>query len=260
MDKEVARQTIRLYAKELKTPTFNNYETVINHLGKEDGYKEFLIRMMKSETESREIKRKERRVRQARFPFLKTFDELDLERFENTDSSKLRQLASCDFIDRRENIVLIGNPGTGKTHLSIALGIKACQRGYKVRFITASDLVYQMMEARDEKQLTKLTSSLMKADLLIIDELSYMTLDKYQSELLFKIISDRNERKSTIITTNLAFSDWETIFGDKMMVSAMVGRLMFKSHAIDANSTRPYRDDYSGITADDTHSLSDQIS
>jgi DNA replication protein DnaC len=248
MDKEIAHQTIKLYAKELKLPSFNNYETVINRLDNDEGYADFLVKMMKNEKDSRDEKGRKNRIRKAKFPYIKTFDELELDRFENVDPAKIRELASCDFIDRKENVVLIGNPRTGKTHLSIAIGIKACQKGYKVRFITAHDLVYQMIEAKSEKQLTSLTKALMKVDLLIIDELSYLTLDKQQSSLLFKIISDRSERRSTIITSNLAFSEWETIFGDKMLVSAIAGRMMFHSCAINANSSRPYTDDYFGVS------------
>lgn len=247
MDKEIARQTIKLYAKELKLPSFAKYEEVINKLDNDEGYVEFLVKLMKNEKDSREEKGRNNRIKNAKFPYLKTFDELELDRFENVDPAKLRELATCKFIDQKENVVLIGNPRTGKTHLSIALGIKACQKGYKVRFITAHDLVYQMGEAKSKKHLNTMTNSFSKVDLLIIDELSYLTLDKQQSSFIFKIISDRSERKSTIITSNLAFSDWELIFGDKMLVSAIAGRMMFHSCAINANSSRPYADDHFGI-------------
>ncbi len=137
-----------------------------------------------------------------------------------------------------------GNPGTGKTHLSIALGIKACNLGMKVRFYTAANLANSLIEAQDNKSLIKLERQLDKADLLIIDELSYLTFNLHQSELLFKVISDRSERQSVIVSTNLKFSEWTTMFENKTMVAAMVGRLTFMSHVLNMNSTNPYRDEH----------------
>ncbi len=249
MEKAISRETIKYYAKELKLPTFNNYESVVEGLGPNDGYAEFLAKVMRIEKESRDEKGRENRIRSAGFPLRKSFDELDLSRFENEEPARIRELGSCGFVSARENIVMFGNPGTGKTHLAIALGIRACQKGFRVRFFTAADLLTQMDEARTEKKLARFTSSLQKVDLVIIDELSYMTLDRYKSELFFKVISDRSERKSTIITTNVSFSDWETIFGDKMMVNAIVGRLMFKSHAVNTNCANPYREEFAGATS-----------
>lgn len=135
----------------------------------------------------------------------------------------LNELATCDFIKKRKNIVMIGNPGTGKTHLSIALGIKACNLGMKVKFYTAANLANSLIEAQDNRSLMKLERQLDKAELLIIDELSYLTFNLHQSELLFKIISDRAERQSVIVSTNLKFSEWTTMFENKTMVAALVG-------------------------------------
>ena len=141
----------------------------------------------------------------------------------------------------------IGNPGTGKTHLSIALGINACNLGMKVKFYTTANLANSLIEAQDNRSLMKLERQLDKAELLIIDELSYLTFNFHQSELLFKIISDRAERQSVIVSTNLKFSEWTTMFENKTMVAALVGRLTFMPHVLNMNSYNPYRDEHAAV-------------
>jgi DNA replication protein DnaC len=131
--------------------------------------------------------------------------------------------------------VLIGNPGRGKTHIAIALGIKACLQGYRVLFKNASTLSTELTEARDNYQLGRLERQLAKTDLLILDELSYLSFNKFESDLLFKVISDRSERTSTIVTTNLPFSKWTDLFENTTMVAALVDRLTYRSHVLDMN-------------------------
>ena len=241
---ELRDQTIAMYAKQLRLPTFRNYEDIIRQLDPESGYADFLIELMKNEYETRQSASRQRAIKAARFPYIKTFDELELTRFEHIEPANLKELATCDFIRKRQNIVMIGNPGTGKTHLSIALGIKACSLGMKVRFFTAANLANSLIEAQDSRSLMRLEKQLEKADLLIIDELSYLTFNLHQSELLFKIISDRAERQSVIVSTNLKFSDWTTMFENKTMVAALVGRLTFHSHVLNMNSGNPYRTEH----------------
>ena len=241
---ELRDQTIAMYAKQLRLPTFRNYEDIIRQLDPESGYADFLIELMKNEYETRQSASRQRAIKAARFPYIKTFDELELTRFEHIEPANLKELATCDFIRKRQNIVMIGNPGTGKTHLSIALGIKACSLGMKVRFFTAANLANSLIEAQDSRSLMRLEKQLEKADLLIIDELSYLTFNLHQSELLFKIISDRAERQSVIVSTNLKFSDWTTMFENKTMVAALVGRLTFRSHVLNMNSGNPYRTEH----------------
>ena len=147
----------------------------------------------------------------------------------------IRQLASCDFLDRGENVVMVGNPGTGKTHLTIALGLKACALGYHVAFRTATTLAAELREARNEYQLRKLIAQLGRTDLLLLDELSYASFDKEESELLFKVIAERSERASIIITTNLEFSHWPDLFENKALVVALIDRLTYHSHVLNMN-------------------------
>ncbi len=241
---EMLLQTIEMYAKLLRVPTFKYYEEVVSRLDKDAGYGTFLVELMKQEYDMRQESARQRNIKAAGFPYLKTFDELDLSRFEHVDPAYLKELATCDFVRQRKNIVMIGNPGTGKTHLSIALGIKACNLGVKVRFFTAANLANSLIEAQDNRSLMRLEKQLAKADLLIIDELSYLTFNLHQSELLFKVISDRAERQSVIVTTNLRFADWTTMFENKTMVAALVGRLTFMSHVLNMNSSHPYRDEH----------------
>lgn len=247
---ELKEQTIALYAKQLRIPTFNQYQEVIRQLDQEKGYEDFLIALMKQELHSRMESSQKRKIRAANFPYIKTMDELDYSRFENIEESFLGQLGSCDFISKRQNIVMVGNPGTGKTHLSIALGVKACLNGMNVKFYTAANLANELIEAQDHRRLTRIERQIAKADLLIVDELSYLTFNRHQSELLFKVIADRSERQSVIVSTNLRFSDWVTMFENTTMVTALIDRLTFRSHVLNMNSEHPYRADYSAIVND----------
>lgn len=252
---ELKLQTIELYSKQLRTPSFNNYSDVIRQLGKNEGYEDFLINLMKIELNSRQESTRRRRIKSANFPYVKTMDELDYSRFEHMDEAFLKELASCDFVSSRQNIVMIGNPGTGKTHLSIALGVKACMQGLNVKFYTAANLSNELIEAQDNHKLLRLEKQLAKADLLIIDELSYLTFNRHQSELLFKVVADRAERRSVIVSTNLRFSEWTSIFENQTMVTALIDRLTFRSHVLNMNSDNPYRADHAAAASVDKEEI-----
>ena len=199
-------------------------------------YGGFLMEMMRRELEQRHEKQMKKRLENAAFPFEKTLDEFQMDHLNPSISpSFISELASCDFIKKHQNIIMIGPPGRGKTHLSIALGMKACSAGFKVLFKNAAALSTQLAEAQDTYKLEKLQKSLARADLLILDELSYISFNRHQSELIFQVISDRSEKKSTIVTTNLPFSKWTELFENDTMVSALVDRLTFHSHILDMN-------------------------
>ena len=163
----IQKETIKFYAKQLRVPTFNNYEKIIRQLSVDDSYEQFL----KQELAERSVTGQKRRIKAATFPSLKTLDEFDMTRLENVSESTVRQLASCDFIKQRQNIVMIGNPGSGKMHLSIALGMNACEAGYRVKFYTAVNLAAELAEAVQMNRLSRLEKSLSKINQLIIDEL-----------------------------------------------------------------------------------------
>lgn len=236
MSIDLVDEQIRLYAKQLKIPTFANYERVLRQAEPSLGLSELLLVLMQTECEARQENQFRRRLKAAGFPYQKTLDEFDLSQLNPTVSPAfLHELASCQFIQDRRNIVMIGNPGRGKTHLAIALGLKACCQGYSVLFKNAASLSTELCEAKDHYSLGKLERTLSRADLLILDELSYLSFNRHQSELLFKVISDRSEKSSTIVTTNLPFSRWTELFENSTMVAAMVDRLTFHSHVLDMN-------------------------
>ena len=233
---DAKEEQIRLYARQLKIPTFANYRDVLRQSKTSADFSDLLLDLMMAETASRQENQTRRRLKAAGFPLQKTLDEFDMSQLNPSVSPVfLQELASCKYIEQRQNIVMIGNPGRGKTHIAIALGIKACLQGYRVLFKNASTLSTELTEARDNYQLGKLERQLDRTDLLILDELSYLSFNKYESDLLFKVLSDRSERTSTIVTTNLPFSKWTELFENTTMVAALVDRLTYRSHVLDMN-------------------------
>ena len=229
-------EQIKIYAKILKLPTFADFEQVLRRSDTSASFEEILLEMMKNELENRQENQIKRRLKAASFPYLKTLDEFDFSKLNPSVSPLfLQELASCQFVKDRQNVIFIGNPGRGKTHLAISLGIKAVYAGHKVLFRNAASLSAELSEARDGYTLNKLYKSLAAVDLLILDELSYISFNRSQSELLFKVLSDRSERASTIVTTNLPFSRWTELFDNNTMVAALVDRLTFRSHVLDMN-------------------------
>ena len=235
-DSRVLEEQIRLCAKQLKIPTFAEYSQFLRQADSTLNFGELLLELMKAECSVRQENQMKRRLKAAAFPYQKTLEEFDFEQL-NPSVSPLfvQELASCQFIRNKQNVVLIGNPGRGKTHLSIALGLKACFAGFRVLFKNAASLSTELCEARDTYSLGRLERTLAKADLLILDELSYLSFNRHQSELLFKVVSDRSEKSSTIVTTNLPFSKWTELFENTTMVAALIDRLTFHSHVLDMN-------------------------
>lgn len=229
-------EQIKLLSKQLKVPTFAQYADVIRKAGPDAGFDRLLLTLMQKEHEHRQENNNRRRLKQACFPYTKTLDELDVSRYDGKISDVfINELASCRFIDEKKNLVMIGNPGRGKTHIAIGIGLKACASGMSVLFKNASSLSTELTEAKDNYSLGKLEKKIRNVDLLILDEMGYVSFDRYQSELLFKVIADRSERGSIIVTTNLAFSEWTDLFENSAMVAALVDRLTFKSYILDMN-------------------------
>ena len=227
---------IRMLSKQLKVPTFVNYTELLRQTDPDSDFGELLLALMKAEYEQRQENQNFRRLKQAGFPFTKTLDELDITRYSGQISEIfVNELASCKFIKEHRNITMLGNPGRGKTHMAIGLGLKACSLGMSVLFKNAASLSTELTEAKDYYSLGRLEKKIQRADLLILDEMGYVSFDRYQSELLFKIIADRSERGSIIITTNLPFSEWTSLFENTAMVAAMIDRLTFQSYVLDMN-------------------------
>src|ERR1700751_2235201 len=174
-----------------------------------------------------------RRTRAARFPAVKGFDTFDFAAIPSLNKPLVLELARCEYVVARENIIALGNSGMGKTHACLALGLAACQRGFTVSFTTAVGLVHQLMEARDEKRLLKLQAQLAAVKLLIIDELGYVPLSQTGAELLFE--SQRHERGSTIVTSNLPFEEWTSVFQSQRLTGALPHRLTPHVHIFEFN-------------------------
>ena len=181
--------------------------------------------MIELELIDRERRTVERRIRAAQFPAVKSFDTFDFMTIPSLNKILVLELARCGYILRRENVIALGNSGTGKSHLALALGLAACLKGFSAAFITAASLVDQLLEARDEKRLLRLQRELQAVKLLIVDELGYVPLPPTGAELLFEVFSQRYEHGSTIVTSNLPFEDWTSVLGSQMLTGALLDRL-----------------------------------
>jgi len=183
----------------------------------------------------RERRTIERRIKAARFPAVKSLDTFDFTAIASLNKMLVLELARCEFILRRENVIALGNSGTGKSHVALALGLAACQKGLTVTFTTAAALVHHLMEARDERRLLKQQRDLQAVQLLIVDELGYVPLSPTGAELLFEVFSQRYERGSTIVTSNLPFEDWTSVLRSERLTGALLDRLTHHVHILTKN-------------------------
>jgi DNA replication protein DnaC len=193
---------------------------------------EFILELLNREIEYREETRKVRNLKNAGFYTLKTFDDFVFDNIRFPSGTNPEVLRTCDFIKEKKNLILFGNVGTGKTHMATAFGVEACRQGIKVRFFRTAALVNKLLDAKKGGTLQKFFKQLEKADLIICDEWGYVPLDRDGSRLLFQLVSDCYERQSIILTTNLEFSRWVTIFYDEQMTTAMIDRLVHHSHLL----------------------------
>lgn len=228
---------IKYYVKELKIPGIvKDLKTNIEEAYSLDkSYEEFLKELFEKAYDVRKENGKKNRIKNAKFPYKKYLDEIKTEYLPPDAKVKFKELKTLKFIEERRNLILAGNPGTGKTHFSIGLGIDACNKGYKVYFTTISSLINLLKESRSQKTLTAMERRFEKYDLIIADELGYISFDKEGGELLFQFLSLRAERKSTIVTTNLSFDRWNEVFNDEVLTAALIDRLTHKSYVINMN-------------------------
>ena len=196
------------------------------------GYDEFLLNLTEAEVQVRKENGRKRKLQEAKFPLLKPLETFNFEAAPDLDARLIKELSSCEYVQKTQNVIFMGKSGTGKTHLATALGMEACKQGVRTRFVTGCGLANELIEARDEKLLGRFVKRYAGYGLLIVDELGYVPFSKEGAQLIFQVLAERHERKPVIITTNMGFGNWTQIFGDPSMTAALLDRITHKAHVI----------------------------
>ena len=236
-EKDKPTVLLEYYLKKLKLPTMLREYASMAAICQKDrtDFPTYLLRLAERELLDRDRRAAERRIRDASFPVLKTLDTFDFKAQPSINEQLVRELMRGEYIGKRENVLLIGNPGTGKTHLACALAFAACTQGRRVRFYTVTALVTELLECREERRLQRLHRQLQRLHLLLLDELGYVPFSKAGAELLFEVISRAYEQQSLMLTSNLAFEEWTEVFGSERLTGALLDRLTHRCHTLEAN-------------------------
>lgn len=237
MSTEAPEILLAHYLKTLKLPTFQREYQKLARLCATEGVDHvgYLFRLSEREMIERDRRKVERRIKAAKFPVVKSLDSFDFAAIPKLNKMQVLELARCEWIERRENVIALGPSGTGKTHVALGLGLAACQKGMSVGFTTAAALVSEMMEARDERRLLRFQKQMAAYQLLIIDELGFVPLSKTGAELLFELISQRYERGATLITSNLPFDEWTETLGSERLTGALLDRITHHVNILEMN-------------------------
>jgi DNA replication protein DnaC len=226
---------IKLFSHEMKLPTVGRECGPMADQIRRAGDDPLLLvhGLLAAEHRDRCTRRASRRAKEAHFPLLKTLEGYDFRRNPALDEGRIRALANCEFARNGEPVLFVGGTGTGKTHLAIALAHAACALGIATRFSTTAALVNELVEAQESRQLSRVVARYARFDLLVLDELGYLPLSSIAAQLLFQVIAERGERRSTIVTTNLPFSEWTTVIEDPRLCRAFVERITYRTHIIE---------------------------
>jgi DNA replication protein DnaC len=229
------QSTIRQYTRQLRLPTVGGqYLKLAEEAAKQKhGHVAYLEALLGVEVEERERNAVARRIQEAKFPKVKTLEDFHFEEAPHLPAAQIRKLAEGGYLSRSEPIIFLGDTGTGKTHIATGLAVEACRQRKRVRFTTAAELVNELIEAKNQSELNRVTNRWLRYELIVIDEMAYVAMPESAVELLFQVISGRAERAAVIVTTNLPFSEWNTMFPNARLCKAMLDRLTDQAHIID---------------------------
>lgn len=232
---QLQHSTIRQYTRQLRLPTVGGQflKLAEEAVKQKHGHVAYLEALLGVEVEERERNAVARRIQEAKFPKVKTLEDFHFEEAPHLPAAQIRKLAEGGYLSRSEPIIFLGDTGTGKTHMATGLAVEACRQRKRVRFTTAAELVNELIEAKNQSELNRITNRWLRYELIVIDEMAYVALPESAVELLFQVISGRAERAAVIVTTNLPFSEWNTMFPNARLCKAMLDRLTDQAHIID---------------------------
>jgi DNA replication protein DnaC len=223
------------YLKQLCLNTFirNHERFAVEAAQNQHSYSRYLLALAAQEVMQREARRRQRRVKEAKLPVVKELNDFEFAAIPSLNSQKILQLAQGDYIRQREPVILVGNPGLGKSHIAIALAVAACRQDYRVRFYNVAALVNELSQAQQEQRLTRVLETALRHDLIVLDELGFIPFSQSGAQLIFQFCSTLYERVALLVTTNLKFGDWTQVFGDERLTLALLDRLTHRAHIVE---------------------------
>jgi DNA replication protein DnaC len=226
---------LETYLKQLRLPTFlQNYDKFAEDAAQNDlSYDRYLLALTEQEVAQRDENRKIRRIKAARFPVLKELADFDFSCVPSLNKQRILELTRGGYLEKAESIIMVGNPGLGKSHIATGIALAACRQGHRVRFYNAAGLVNELIQAQDEHQLPKFLATALRHRLIVLDELGFIPFSATGAQLIFQFCSTLYERVSMLVTTNLRFADWAQVFGDERLTAALLDRLTHKAHILE---------------------------